>query len=66
MFLTLDKFLVLGTENTEINPVFSVSPSATVGEVMKEFATKRVHRLYVKDGNTTKGVITLSDILGLI
>lgn len=65
MFLTLDKFLVLGSDSNEIRTLLSVKPSDTVGDVMKIFAEKKVHRLYIKDGTTTKGVITLSDILGL-
>ena len=65
MFMTLDKFLVLDNESDEIPQLISAKPSDTVGQVIQQFAKHKVHRLYVKDGTTTKGVITLSDVLAL-
>lgn len=65
MFLALDKFLVLDEDTSELPPLISVNSSDTISHVIQTFINNKIHRLYIVDGTTTKGVITISDILAL-
>ncbi|MGB5987797.1 MAG: CBS domain-containing protein [Desulfobacterales bacterium] len=60
----------LSTQVGEIasRPVVSVSPDATVHEVAEMMETRHVARVFVVDGQSTLGVVSLMDILaaGLI
>jgi len=64
MFLSIDKFLALGNEGGLT--LYTVSPKDTVADVIRKFVKHKVHRLFIMDGDTTKGVITLGDILALV
>jgi len=66
VFLSLEKFLVLGKESNEIPKVLSVKPTDTFAKVLETLKETKVHRLYIlDDDNTPKGVITLGDVLRL-
>ena len=66
VFLTLEKFLVLGKGSNEKPKLLSVKPTDTFAKVLETFKEARVHRLYIlDDDNNPKGVITLGDVLRL-